>query len=172
MEEEGRLQDPALRENFIGRVFLYHRWQALERAGVTAGALVAFHTEHKLLIGAHDENEARACGRLLAGLGDADVTAVAKEYINRVMTAVRKPITRRQHARVLQRLAGFLKRSLDSGDRQELAETIENYGRGLVPLIVPLTLLRHHFRRNPDEYIARQLYMSPYPEELMLRNSV
>ena len=170
MEEEGRLGDPVLRENFIVRVFVYHRWQTLVAAGLTAQALVDFHTDHKYLIMAHDQNAYREMGRLVAEAGTRDMEALAGDYILALMTALKQRASRRQHVNVLQHLFGYVSRHVDAADRAEMTEIIEHYRQGLVPLIVPITLLKHHFRRHPDPYIERQVYLTPHPKELMLRN--
>lgn len=169
VEEEGRLGDPGLRENFIERVFVYHRWQQLVAAGVTARSLIDFHSDHKYLILAHGQTRYRELGRKIASAGRADIRQFADGYVTDLMEAIRKPATTRQHVNVLQHLLGFLKRHIDRADREELVQAIELYRQGLRPRIVPITLLRHHFRRHPEPYIMRQHYLSPHPVELMLR---
>jgi uncharacterized protein YbgA (DUF1722 family)/uncharacterized protein YbbK (DUF523 family) len=170
VEEEGRLGDPVLRENFIVRVFVYHRWQSLLAHGLTAQGLVDFHTDHKYLIMAHDQAAYREMGRMVADTGKRDLGELADEYVAALMTALKKRATRRQHVNVLQHLFGYVSKHVDSNDRAEMTDLIEQYREGLVPLIVPITLLKHHFRRHPDPYIERQYYLTPHPKELMLRN--
>ncbi len=170
VEEEGRLGDPVLRENFIQRVFVHHRWHQRVAHGLTKSALVDFHASHKLILMAHHQAEAKRLGRLVAELDGRRLGAQAAEYIAGVMAVLTRRATRARHTNVLQHLAGYLKRALDAEDRAELAEVIADYRRGLVPLVVPLTLFRHHFRRHPDPYVARQHYLDPHPRELMLRN--
>jgi uncharacterized protein YbgA (DUF1722 family)/uncharacterized protein YbbK (DUF523 family) len=172
VEEEGRLGDPVLRENFVERVFAYRRWQDLEALGVTRARLVAFHTVHKLTLMAHGEERYRALGRLVGEPGRRSVQALADEYIEGFMAALKYRATRRRHSNVLMHLMGYLKRHLDSGDKAELLEVIDAYRRGLLPLVVPVTLLKHHFRRHPDPYVDKQVYLSPHPDELMLRNAL
>lgn len=172
VEEEGRLMDPVLRENFIERVFVYHRWQQLQAQGITAKSLVEFHTQHKFSLLSHSEPVYRQLGRLIAEAGKDGIEQRAAQYIHSLMQAFKKPATRKTHSNVLNHLAGFLKTELDGEDRRELAEIIDNYRRGLVPLIVPITLLKHHFRRHPHPYVLEQHYLSPHPQELMLRNSL
>lgn len=173
LEEEGRLCDPVLRENFVGRVYVYHRWRRLEQAGVTAAGLVDFHADHKYILMAHDQQLAQAMGRLVASAGAAAaMQPLVADYLRLLMTALGKPASRGQHANVLLHLMGYLKTALDKSDRKELLETIQRYQAGLFPLIVPLTLLRHHFRRHPQPYINRQHYLNPHPGELMLLNHV
>lgn len=172
VEEEGRLMDPALRENFVERVFVYDRWQRLAAGGLSVAALVDFHTDHKFSILAHDESRYRELGRLVAGARQDNLTELAPSYIGLVMQALAQRATRKRHANVLMHVMGYLKSHLDAGDKAELLEIIDQYRRGQVPLIVPITLLRHHLRRFPDPYIDRQYYLRPHPDELMLRNSL
>lgn len=172
VEEEGRLGDPVLRENFIVRVFVFHRWQRLLQAGLTAGKLVEFHSDHKYLLMAHSQAAYRRMGQLVAEAGKMDPQPMADTYGAELMNTLKHKADRKQHTNVLQHLVGYLREHLDDGDRQEMAEVIEQYRIGQVPLIVPITLLRHHFRRHPDPYILRQHYLHPHPDELMLRNLI
>jgi uncharacterized protein YbgA (DUF1722 family)/uncharacterized protein YbbK (DUF523 family) len=169
-EEEGRLGDPVLRENFIVRVFVYHRWQRLVAAGLTPARLVDFHTEHKYLLLAHSQVAYRRMGRLVAGAGKIPMAELRDRYVVELMSALKRRAGRKQHVNVLQHLLGYVSDQLDTGDRAEMVEIIEQYREGLVPLIVPMTLLNHHFRRHPSEYVSRQHYLCPHPHELMLRN--
>jgi uncharacterized protein YbgA (DUF1722 family)/uncharacterized protein YbbK (DUF523 family) len=171
-EEEGRLMDPVLRENFIERVFVYHRWQQLLRDGLSAQALVDFHTIHKFSLLAHDEISYRELGKLVAVAGSRELEQLAAEYLGRMMRALATPATRKTHTNVLMHIMGYLKTKLTAGDKQELLEILDKYRLGQVPLIVPITLFRHFLRRFPDEYIQQQVYLSPHPDELMLRNSL
>ena len=171
IEEEGRLCDPVLRENFIQRVFIYHRWQQLQASGLTPADLVNFHADHKYILMAHDQDIARELGQRVAQAGAADdFPQLANAYLQLLMEALTKRVSRGQHANVLMHLMGYLKNAIDAEDRQEMLETIHQYRHGYVPLIVPLTLLKHHFRRHPQPYIERQHYLNPHPGELMLRN--
>lgn len=160
VEEEGRLNDPALRENFLGRVYAYHRWQRLLAEGVSAERLIVFHTAHKLILMAHGREGLTHLGRLIAEVGRRPLDEVTGEYGQVFMQSLRRRATRRRHADVLYHLMGYLKRRLDAADKAELVEVIESYRTGEVPLIVPVTLLRHHFRRHPDPYVDKQLYLS------------
>jgi uncharacterized protein YbgA (DUF1722 family)/uncharacterized protein YbbK (DUF523 family) len=171
-EEEGRLGDPVLRENFIERVFVYHRWQELLCSGLSAHKLVQFHTEHKFQVLAHNQSAYRRMGRLVAQAGSSPLESLAARYGAELMCALARRATRRSHTNVLQHLFGFVSDRLDADDRAEMLELIEQYRRELVPLVVPVTLLRHHFRRHPDPYVERQHYLSPHPQELALRNLV
>ena len=169
-EEEGRLNDPTLRESFVERVFALDRWRRTMAEGFTAARLVEFHTRHKLLLLSHSEVHYRAAGRLVADAGRREPAHVAGEYLRTFMEGMRRRATRRRHANVLQHLAGYLKRRTDSGDRQALAALIDEYRTGAVPLVVPIRFLRHHFRRTPDRYAEMQHYLEPCPDALGLRN--
>jgi len=171
-EEEGRLGDPMLRDNFITRVFTLHRWRRMVHEGLSASALLDFHTRHKFLLLAHHPKTYTDLGRLLANLRHADLEALGRDYLLTLMQGLKHLASRGKNANVLQHLAGYLRDELDGGDREELAHIINDYRQGRVPLIVPITLLRHHFRRHPHPYVAGQVYLEPHPPELMLRNGV
>jgi len=172
LEEEGRLNDPVLRENFVSRVFVYERWQRLLAEGIAPGRLIAFHTDHKYLIMAHSQAAYERMGRLLANLAGADLEGLAQTYATELMTALKRRVNRKRHVNVLQHIMGYFKRSIDSGDKAELLATIEAYRRAEVPLVVPVTLLRHYLRRHPDSYMERQHYLHPHPDDLCLRNLI
>jgi uncharacterized protein YbgA (DUF1722 family)/uncharacterized protein YbbK (DUF523 family) len=172
VEEEGRLQDMRLRENFIERVFAYSRWQALLGTSVTPHDLVRFHTQHKLTLLAHSRPHYQALGRLVARAGQIPVATLVQEYGATFINALKVKATPKKHANVLYHLLGYLKKALDTHDRAEMVASIEEYRQGLVPLVVPLTLLKHHFRRHPVPWVGEQTYLQPYPAELMLRNHV
>jgi len=171
-EEEGRLGDPILRENFIARVFAYRRWQELLASGFSVGKLVEFHAAHKLVLMSHGTVYYRALGRLVADAKAHRPASLCERYGAEFMAALQHPATRKRHTNVLQHLLGYLKKHLDHGDKAELLELIDAYRLGLLPLIVPITLLKHHFRRSPDPYIDKQVYLHPHPAELMLRNGI
>jgi uncharacterized protein YbgA (DUF1722 family)/uncharacterized protein YbbK (DUF523 family) len=172
VEEEGRLNDPAIRENFIERVFAAARWQRFREARPRPGDLVAFHAAHKFAVLAHSPKHYALLGRQVAGAGRALSEAKLDEYGALLMEALAVRATRPRHVNALQHLAGFFKRALSPDERAELAEVIEEYGRELVPLVVPVTLIRHHVRRFGVAYLADQVYLRPHPKELMLRNHV
>lgn len=172
MEEEGRLSDPGLRENFIERVYVYNRWLVLENEGLSVKALMDFHTRHKLILLAHDEACYRELGPLVASLTPETLQEKAGQYIGMLMSSLKKRATRKRHTNVLMHVMGYLKKDLSSDDKEEFNQILDHYREGQVPLVVPLTLLRHHLRRAPKPYINQQHYLAPYPEDLMLRNSV
>ncbi|MCW2290943.1 uncharacterized protein YbgA (DUF1722 family)/uncharacterized protein YbbK (DUF523 family) [Pseudomonas sp. BIGb0408] len=172
IEEDGRLNDPVLRENFLTRVFTYAQWQALCQSGLSRGKLIEFHARHKYLLMATDPLRYKRLGRLLGDLSGQDLPSLAEHYIGELMIALKRCATRGTHANVLQHLSGYLKGSLSAGEKQEMQQLIGQYRQGIVPLVVPLTLLKHHFRQHPDSYIAQQVYLQPHPENLSLRNAL
>jgi len=172
VEEEGRLTDAGIRESFIERVFAAARWQAFTASRPRVRDLVAFHTAHKFAVLAHSPRDYTVLGRLVAGAGPRLAAETLATYGTRFMQALAVRATRARHVNVLQHLAGFLKRELSDDERAELVEVIAEYRRELVPLVVPLTLLKHHVRRLGLPYLADQVYLNPHPKELMLRNHV
>jgi uncharacterized protein YbgA (DUF1722 family)/uncharacterized protein YbbK (DUF523 family) len=173
LEEEGRLHDMRLRENFIERVFVYYRWTHLLEEDPTPGGLVRFHTAHKLTLMAHSPSHYQEMGRLVAQAGSLPWEELVETYGRLLMEGLGVLGTPGKHTNVLQHLMGFLKDVLSKEDKAELLGLIEDYRRELVPLIVPLTLLQHHLHRHPvPDWVHQQVYLSPYPKELMLRNHV
>jgi len=176
IEEEGRLTDPRLRENFVTRVFTMFRWQALLSEGLTRAGLIEFHTRHKFLLLAHDETAYRELGRLLSDLSvkavAADLDSFAAEYLRLLMVGLRRLARPGKHANVLMHVMGYVKNHLTSDEKAEMLEHIEAHRKNLVPVIVPITLLNHFLRKYPNDYIAGQYYLEPHPRELMLRNGI
>jgi uncharacterized protein YbgA (DUF1722 family)/uncharacterized protein YbbK (DUF523 family) len=172
VEEEGRLNDPRLRESFVVRIFTHHRWRQLSRGRLRPADLVAFHGRHKLLLMAHSEQHLRTLGRLVARAGTEAPAALAREYADGLFAGLRVKATTRKHTNVLQHMAGYLRQHLDRRDRDELHGAITDYRQGLVPLIVPITLLRHHVGKFGLSYLQDQVYLDPHPKELMLLNHV
>ena len=170
VEEEGRLSDPRLRENFVERVFAYRRLQSLFGERWSVGALVQFHTAHKLILMAHSPDAYRGLGVLVAAPRQLSRAELRRRYSEEFMRALAAIATPRRHTNVLQHMAGYFKKLLDRESKAELQSTIDDYRRGLLPLIVPITLLRHHVRVHDVEYLKGQLYLQPHPKELMLRN--
>jgi len=172
LEEEGRLNDMPLRENFIERVFAYYRWTKMLEEEPMPGGLVKFHTAHKLTLMAHSPAHYQEMGRLVAKAGAEPWDEMVPAYGALLMEGLSVLGTRGKHVNVLQHLMGYLKNELAAEDKQELLGVIEEYRQGMVPLIVPMTLLKHHLRRNPvppalagrpGEWVWQQLYLSPYP---------
>lgn len=172
VEEDGRLNDPVLRENFLTRVYAVAQWRALLAEGLTRRGLQDFHARYKYQLMAHNPVQYKALGQMVAGAGRRPLDEVAPRYFAALMAALRKAATRGTHSNVLQHLSGYLKRVLDAQDKRELQQLIDQYRQGLVPLVVPLTLLKHHLRHHPDPYLARQAYLQPHPEDLSLRNAI
>lgn len=170
VEEEGRLNDAKLRENFIERVFCRNRWRVLVGGGLSRRRLIEFHTAHKLLLRAHGEASYRRLGRLVGSAGTVADHELFSAYEAQFQSALRAPATPKKHANVLLHAFGYLKDVLEGVEKRELLGAIEDFRQGLLPLIVPLTLLRYVIRRHGIEYLAGQLYFEPHPKELMLRN--
>ena len=172
VEEEGRLNDDHLRENFVERVFLYDDWMTNVADALTPGALIDFHTRHKFQLLAHCQKTYRELGPMLSDLKSEPLDVLGQRYIDAFMGAMKKRISRGDHGNALQHLMGFLRDSLGAADRQVLREQIDAYIRGEVPLIVPMTLMRMAQRREPVAYLEKQQYLAPYPDDLGLRNRV
>lgn len=170
VEEDGRLNDPHLRENFIERVFVYRRWRDLLAGGATPAGLVDFHTRHKLLLLSHSPEIYRQMGKLVAQAGSLPLAQLLADYQELLMKGMRLHATVRKHVNVLQHLLGYFKLQLSADEKQEALELIDAYRRGSVPLIVPITLINHYVRKYREAYLSRQHYLQPHPLELQLRN--
>ncbi len=172
VEEEGRLQDPSIRENFIVRVFVCQRWQNMMREGSSMKDLLSFHTDHKLLIMAHSPRHYSELGKLVARDRKYIFLRLCSEYISVLMEGLKLIATISKNTNVLQHVMGYFKKNLSPGEKKELLGLIEAYHRGLVPLIVPVTLLNHYVTKYAEPYLKHQHYLNPHPLELMLRNHV
>ena len=172
VEEEGRLTDPSVRENFIERVFAYRRLKDLFAGRWSMGSLVEFHAAHKMSLLARSTTAYRELGRLVADGAKRPRAEVRAEYEQLFMKTLALPATVRRHTNVLMHMAGHLKTLIDETSRRELVESIDDYRTGLVPLVVPLTLIRHHARIHDVKHLAGQIYLRPHPREVMLRNHV
>ncbi len=172
VEEEGRLCDARLRENFIERVFAYERLRLLFTPHWSIAGLVAFHTAHKLLLMAHSPLFYKSLGRLVAEAKSVPRTNLRDQYESEFMGALREMATTKRHVNVLQHMAGYFSKQLDPASRQELQSVIQDFHWGFVPLVVPLTLINHYVRKYDVEYLRGQVYLEPHPKELMLRNHV
>lgn len=168
-EEEGRLHDIGLRENFIEQIFVYRRWRDVALSP-TPAKLVDFHTTHKLLLLAHSEKHGREMGRLIAHAGDQDIHELMDRYQAMLMEAMRLKPTISKHVNVLMHMMGYFKKLISADEKQELLTIIDEYRGGLVPLIVPITLMNHYIRKFREPYLLHQYYLSPHPVELKLRN--
>jgi uncharacterized protein YbgA (DUF1722 family)/uncharacterized protein YbbK (DUF523 family) len=172
VEEEGRLNDPPLRENFIERVFAYHRMQSFFAPRWGLGGLVALHTAHQLQLMAHAPRAYAELGRLVARAKAVPRAELRELYESAFMHALAVVATPWRQVNVLQHILGYFSKQLDAGARQELVSLLDDYRSGLVPLVVPLTLTRHYVRRFAIAYLQGQTYLEPHPKELMLRNHV
>ncbi|AHG21606.1 membrane protein [Chania multitudinisentens RB-25] len=170
VEEDGRLNDAVLRENFVERVYALYELNMLWRNGLTRGGLIAFHSRYKLSLLAHSQPEYRELGRFVAGIEHWDsLEAFVVAYRSRLMSLLKHKATRRNHTNVLMHVQGYFRRQLSSAQRQELAQLIDHYRQGMQPLLAPITLLKHYMAEYPDNYLAQQRYFEPYPEALRLR---
>jgi uncharacterized protein YbgA (DUF1722 family) len=173
LEEEGRLNDPRLRENFVSRVFCYRRWLDLTKEGLSVSRIMQFHARHKFLLMAHNQTGLRALGNLLGGAPKRkSMKELGLEYFNAFSELMRRTPTRRNHTNVLQHMAGCFSDQLGVDDRSELTQVIDNYRRERLPLIVPITLIRHYVRKLDTEYLKDQIYLNPHPDELNLLNQL
>jgi uncharacterized protein YbgA (DUF1722 family)/uncharacterized protein YbbK (DUF523 family) len=172
VEEDGRLHDPILRENFIERIFAMKRWREMIARKWSVGNLVEFHTENKLLILSHSERHYRMMGKLVAGGKRMPIKALYENYEIFLMDALRLKSTIKKNSNVLQHMMGYFKKQLSSDEKQELLEIIQQYREGNVPLIVPATLVNHYVRKYREPYLGRQTYLNPHPIALKLRNHV
>ena len=168
VEDDGRLHDPVLRDNFVERVFVMQRWRDAVRGKRSRGELVRFHTRHKLLILSHSPRHYRLMGRLVAQA--APINALYDEYERLLMEALRLKATPAKHGNVLQHIMGYFKKQLSLDAKAELLEIIASYRQGHVPLIVPITLINHYVRLYDQSYLTGQYYLYPHPLELQLRN--
>lgn len=170
VEEEGRLHDPVLRESFVVRVFAYHRLQSLFRGRWKRGQVVAFHAAEKFLLLAHSPEHYTELGRLVAQVKVHSRAEFARLYREQYMAALALRTSVKKNVNVLQHIMGFLREPLDAPARQHLLQVIEDYRAGMVPLVVPITLLHHYLSLHGVEYMLDQVYLRPSPKELMLRN--
>lgn len=170
VEEDGRLHDPALRENFVGRICALHEFNQMWQRGLTRAQLIAFHSRYKLLMLAHSQEKYRELGPFVASMSQWDsLEAFAFEYRNRMMELLSQPASRRNHTNVLMHAQGYFRRQLSSPQRQELAELIDRYRCGVQPLLAPITMLKHYMSQYPHPWLTQQRYFDPYPEALRLR---
>ena len=172
VEDEGRLNDPGIRENFIERLFAYYRWQNLLGGGLTRRGIVSFHTQHKYFLMAHSRPHYHELGHMVASSKQYTPSQLAVAYGTTFMESLKVKTTVRKHVNVLQHLVGHFKKQITRGQRQELQELISDFHQGLTPLIAPLTLINHYVREHEVGYLADQIYLQPHPKELILKNHV
>lgn len=172
VEEEGRLHDPEIRENFIERIFALKRWREMVGQGESRRNLVDFHTRHKLLILSHSPAHYREMGKLVAQAKAMPIKQLFRQYEGLLMASLAMKATARKNSNVLMHMMGYFKKQLSPEEKQELLEVIDNYRRGSIPLVVPITLVRHYVRKYNQLYLQEQVYLDPHPLELQLRNHV
>jgi uncharacterized protein YbgA (DUF1722 family)/uncharacterized protein YbbK (DUF523 family) len=172
MEEEGRLHDAHLRENFILRVYAHYNFRHEVLAKPTPHNLLQFHSRYKYVLMAQSQTAYKQLGKMLSNLADVDLTRVLDAYFASFMKALAKPATRANHVNTMMHILGYLKKDVPSQARQKIVETIEHYRSGYVPLVTPLTLLSHYIEQTGSDYIRAQRYLAPYPEVLGLRNRI
>jgi uncharacterized protein YbgA (DUF1722 family)/uncharacterized protein YbbK (DUF523 family) len=171
-EDERRLHDPKLRENFVERIFTLKRWREVLEKKETRGNLVAFHTLHKLLILSHSPRHYQVLGKLVAQAKDIPLKELYQQYQNTLMEALQLKTTSKKNANVLIHMMGYFREQLSSDEKQELLEVIDHYRQEYIPLIVPITLIKHYVRKFNQPYLKQQVYLNPHPLELQLRNHV
>jgi uncharacterized protein YbgA (DUF1722 family) len=172
VEDEGRLHDPVLRENFVERIFCFKRLRQLLEQNKSRGRIVAFHTRHKLLVLSHSPDLHRKMGKLVGNPEKTPIAELYAQYQEMLFEALRLKATPKKHVNVLYHMMGYFKKELSADEKQELLENIGHYQNGHVPLIVPITLINHYVRKYGQPYLASQCYLNPHPVELKLRNHV
>jgi uncharacterized protein YbgA (DUF1722 family)/uncharacterized protein YbbK (DUF523 family) len=172
VEDEGRLNDPELRENFIERIFVYSRWRGLLGKPPRLNDFMEFHASHKLLFMSHHPKAVTALGQRVARADRKNLLPVMDQYLAIMMTELKRIATKKKNVNVLHHIMGYFKKQLSPEEKQELLEIIDSYYNGLIPLIVPVTLFNHYVRKFGEPYLARQVFLHPHPLELMLRNHV
>ncbi|WP_404343923.1 YbgA family protein [Pseudoalteromonas mariniglutinosa] len=171
-EENGRLNDMHLRENFVMRVYTYKHWQTLCEQPLTVHRLTQFHSQYKYLLMAHNYEAYRSLGNLLGTYVGEQIDTLAQQYITGLMNALKKPASRKNNSNTLMHLQGYFKKQLSKIEKQEFRDAIDEYREGLLPLYVPLTLVKHHLKVHPNEYLEKQVFLDPYPHELKLRYGI
>ena len=172
VEEDGRLHDPLLRENFIERIFTYRRYREVMEGKKDMGNLVEFHTRNKLLLMAHSPKHLQQMGHLVAHAKQLSKKEFITQYEKLLMEAMSLKPSTAKHTNVLNHIMGYFKKNLSTDEKQELIEVIDEYRQGLIPLIVPVTLMNHYVRKYDEAYLKEQVYLNPHPLELQLRNHV
>lgn len=171
-EDDGRLNDAKLRENFIERIFIAHRWNQLKSQPLSFNAIMRFHAQHKYLLMAHDPVMQKTLGALIANTPPREINDLITNYETLLFPMLIKKATVKKHCNVLQHIMGYFKKELSADEKQELLDIIDRYRLGQLPLIVPITLINHYVRKYEPPYLLDQVYLNPHPLELMLRNHV
>jgi uncharacterized protein YbgA (DUF1722 family)/uncharacterized protein YbbK (DUF523 family) len=168
VEENGRLNDAQLRENFITRLYAYHNWKTLKQDGISPASLIDFHSRYKYMLMAHHPRSYRELGQLLSDLSE-DIDAIAQTYELKFMSALKHIATRKNQCNTLQHIHGYFKDKMTGKQRSELIKLIDAYRMGSLPIHAPLTMIQHYLSEHPNDYIAQQHYLTPHPPELALR---
>jgi len=172
VEDEGRLHDPGLRENFIERIFALKRWRETLSNKNFKKSLIDFHTKHKLLILSHSPRHYQLMGKLVAAQKSLAGKDIQKQYQDLLLESLKIRATSKKHVNVLQHMMGYFKEQLSGDEKTELLELINHYRDGYIPLVVPVTLISHYVRKYDEPYLSQQVYLNPHPSELQLRNHV
>lgn len=172
VEEDGRLHDPKLRENFIERIFVLQSWRRFRDSNSGASGLIEFHSNHKLLIMSHSPKHHSQLGRLVAEAGRSSWPELLERYERLLMQSLQLKATPAKHSNVLEHMLGYFKKELSGDEKQEMLEVLSRFRKGQLPLIVPITLMNHYVRKYNQPYLSRQVYLNPHPLELQLRNHV
>lgn len=172
IEEEGRLADPIIRENFIQRIFVYHRWRSMINDRISWKNICEFHARHKYIYMSHSPEKAQHLGRWVGETHAEDISKLQVQYLEKMMDILCVKATKKNHVNTLQHIQGYLKKHISARHKEEIVDVIDQYRLGFLPLIVPITLLRHHFNDHPNDYINNSFYLKPHPSELMLLNSL
>ena len=170
VEDDGRLHDPDLRENFIERIFCLERYRRQVKDDGGVAALVGFHAAQKMQLLAHHPEKLKTMGRLVARQDSTDEEEIFTRYEKLLMEALIERATPGKNANVLMHMMGYFNEDLSPDEKNELLEIISQYRRGDIPLVVPVTLVRHHVRKHREPYLKDQTYLNPHPIELKLRN--
>ncbi len=169
VEEDGRLNDPVLKENFIARVYSLNDFYESMSGEPTRGKIIDFHTRYKLTLMAHHPESYRSLGRLVADVASYEIDDFYAQYRLGLMNALSNRTTRKNNTNVLMHLQGYFKRALTKDEKEELAMVIDDYRNGMLPLLAPITLIKHYLKTYPDEYLQKQKYLEPHPQEMRLR---
>ncbi|WP_422132707.1 YbgA family protein [Endozoicomonas sp. ALD040] len=172
VEEEGRLHDPVLRENFFTRVYAYHRWHNEVLNNPSHAAVVRFHSTHKYMIMAHNPSDYTALGKLVAKGGKLELESLLAQYFEEFMNTLKKRANRKSHTNTMLHILGYVKKTVDTKERNQFLKLVEEYRQGILPLVVPMTMLRHFIENHGNDYIREQTYLNPHPDQLGLRNQI
>ena len=172
VEDDGRLRNPLIRENFIDQVFTLKRWRATRNRRSCVGNVVDFHSRNKLVIMAHSPRYLKEMGKMVAGGKQMTCNLLYLEYEKLLLEALRLKTTVKKNFNVLQHMMGYFKKQLTADEKQELLEVMDHYKQSLVPLVVPLTLFRHYVRKYDQPYLQQQTWLNPHPVDLKLHNHV